>query len=93
MGLLATTAKLNDVNPQAWLADVLDRIGKGPPISRIDELLPWNWSLCHRCECWLPLWHILSVLRVPAAVETYKLGRCWPNSIEHKRTNLPIKAG
>jgi len=41
---LLETAKLNDVNPQAWLADVLDRIGKGHPINRIDELMPWNWS-------------------------------------------------
>jgi hypothetical protein len=41
---LLETAKLNDVNPQAWLADILDQIGKGHPISRIDELLPWNWT-------------------------------------------------
>lgn len=41
---LLETAKLNGVNPQAWLADTLDRIGKGHPINRIDELLPWNWS-------------------------------------------------
>jgi transposase len=41
---LLETAKLNGVNPQEWLADVLDRIGKGHPINRIDELLPWNWS-------------------------------------------------
>jgi hypothetical protein len=41
---LLETAKLNDVNPQEWLAAVLDRIGKGHPISRIDELLPWNWA-------------------------------------------------
>lgn len=41
---LLETAKLNDVNPQAWLADVIDRIGKGHPINRVDELLPWNWS-------------------------------------------------
>lgn len=31
-------------NPQEWLADVLDRIGKGHPINRIDELLAWNWA-------------------------------------------------
>ncbi|MFL0588454.1 transposase domain-containing protein, partial [Sphingomonas olei] len=31
------------VNPQNWLADVLDRIGRGHPINRLDELLPWNW--------------------------------------------------
>jgi hypothetical protein len=41
---LLETAKLNGVNPQAWLADVLDRIGKGHPINRIDELLPWEWA-------------------------------------------------
>ena len=35
------TAKLNDVDPQAWLADVLGRIA-GTPQSRLDELLPWN---------------------------------------------------
>ncbi|EGD58026.1 Transposase [Novosphingobium nitrogenifigens DSM 19370] len=40
---LLETAKLNGINPQEWLADVLDRIGKGHPINRIDELLPWNW--------------------------------------------------
>lgn len=41
---LLKTAKLNGVNPQEWLADVLDRIGNGHPINRIDELLPWNWA-------------------------------------------------
>jgi transposase len=40
---LIATAKLNDVNPQAWLADVLRRIGDHPA-SRLDELLPWNWK-------------------------------------------------
>src|ERR1700730_7780369 len=39
---LIVTAKLNDVDPQAWLADVLARIA-GHPASRIDELLPWHW--------------------------------------------------
>jgi transposase len=37
------TAKLNDVDPQAWLADVLKRIA-GHPVHRLDELLPWNWT-------------------------------------------------
>jgi transposase len=39
---LIVTAKLNEVDPQAWLADVLARIA-GHPAHRIDELLPWNW--------------------------------------------------
>src|SRR3954452_15908886 len=40
---LIVTAKLNNVDPQAWLADVLARIA-GHPAHRIDELLPWNWQ-------------------------------------------------
>jgi transposase len=40
---LIVTAKMNDVDPQAWLADVLARIA-AHPASRIDELLPWNWQ-------------------------------------------------
>jgi len=39
---LIVTAKMNDVDPQAWLANVLARIAEHPA-SRIDELLPWNW--------------------------------------------------
>jgi transposase len=39
---LIQTARLNDVDPQAWLADVLARIADHP-INRLDELLPWNW--------------------------------------------------
>ena len=39
---LIQTAKLNDVDPQAWLADVLARINDHA-IHRLDELLPWNW--------------------------------------------------
>ncbi len=39
---LIGTAKLNDVDPQAWLADVLERIAD-LPVSRLPELLPWNW--------------------------------------------------
>uniref|UniRef100_UPI0003B301DE IS66 family transposase n=1 Tax=Novosphingobium sp. B-7 TaxID=1298855 RepID=UPI0003B301DE len=41
---LLETAKLNGFNPQEWLANVFGRIGKGHPINRIDELLPWNRS-------------------------------------------------
>jgi transposase len=39
---LIVTAKMNGVDPQAWLADVLSRIGSHPA-HRLDELLPWNW--------------------------------------------------
>jgi transposase len=40
---LIATAKLNDIDPQAWLADVLARIADHPA-SRLDQLLPWNWK-------------------------------------------------
>ena len=40
---LIVTAKLNDVDPRAWLADVLARIADHPA-SKLDELLPWNWQ-------------------------------------------------
>ena len=40
---LIVTAKLNDVDPQAWLADVLARIAEHPA-NQLDELLPWNWA-------------------------------------------------
>ena len=39
---LIQTAKLNDVNPQAWLADVLARIADHK-ITDLAALLPWNW--------------------------------------------------
>jgi hypothetical protein len=41
---LIVTAKMNDVDPQAWLADVLARIAEHP-VQKLDELLPWNWRL------------------------------------------------
>ena len=40
---LIETAKLNGVDPQAWLADVLARL-PDHPARRIDDLLPWNWT-------------------------------------------------
>jgi len=43
MHSLIVTAKLNNVDPRAWLADVLARIGDRRA-SRLDELLPWHWS-------------------------------------------------
>ncbi|WP_162246039.1 transposase domain-containing protein, partial [Aureimonas sp. Leaf460] len=40
---MIATAKLNDIDPQAWLANVLSRIADTPQ-SRLEELLPWNWA-------------------------------------------------
>jgi transposase len=42
MATLITTAKMNDVDPQAWLADVLARIAEHPAW-KLDQLLPWHW--------------------------------------------------
>ena len=41
---LIASAKLNDVEPFAYLRDILERMTDGHPMSRLDELLPWNWS-------------------------------------------------
>jgi len=37
------TCRLNDINPEAYLADIIGRIGDHPA-NQIDELLPWNWQ-------------------------------------------------
>lgn len=42
MATLIMQAKLNDVDRQAWLADVLARIAD--PQNRLHELLRWNWK-------------------------------------------------
>ena len=42
---LIVTAKLNGVDPQAWLAEILARIAEHPARD-IDDLLPWNWRPC-----------------------------------------------
>jgi transposase len=41
---ILATAKLNDVEPFAYLTEVLERLSNGHPMNRLDELLPWNWS-------------------------------------------------
>ena len=38
------TAKLNGLDPQAYMADVIERMAKGYSINRLAELLPWNWK-------------------------------------------------
>ena len=47
MYTLIGTAKLSDVDPQAWLADVLARIADTPQFE-LGELLPWNWAVTSR---------------------------------------------
>jgi transposase len=39
---LITTARLNDIDPKAWMADVLARADL--PVSRLHDLLPWRWK-------------------------------------------------
>jgi hypothetical protein len=43
MATLIMSAKLNDIDPQEWLADVLANIAD-TPISKFQQLLPWNWT-------------------------------------------------
>jgi hypothetical protein len=43
MATLIMSAKLNDVDTQVWLADVFARIAD-TPISKLEQLLPWNWT-------------------------------------------------
>ena len=38
------TAKLNGIEPQAYIADAMEKIAGGWPASRWDELMPWNWK-------------------------------------------------
>jgi len=40
---------MNDVDPQAWPADVLAKIAEHPA-KRLDELLPWNWKAPARAK-------------------------------------------
>jgi len=42
MATLIMTAKMNDIDPQAWLGDILARVAEHPA-HRLDDLLPWNW--------------------------------------------------
>ncbi len=41
---LVETCKMNDVDPQRYLADVLTRLVNGWKANRIDELMPWHWA-------------------------------------------------
>ena len=46
---LIQTCKLNDVDPQAWLAFVLAKL-PDHPAKKIDELLPWNWKAAQAAD-------------------------------------------
>jgi len=41
---LIETCKLNHVNPQTYVTDLLTRLVNGWPQNRIDELMPWHWA-------------------------------------------------
>jgi transposase len=41
---LLQTAKINKVDPHAWLTQTLERIAHGWPISNIDQLMPWSFK-------------------------------------------------
>jgi hypothetical protein len=43
------TARLNDVDPKAWLADILARLAT-LPVSRLHEMLPWEWKRLRQVE-------------------------------------------
>jgi len=46
---LIITAKMNDIDPQAWLADDLARL-PDTPLSRLSDPLPWNWKAQHMAQ-------------------------------------------
>ena len=48
VGSLVETAKLNGVEPHAWLRDVLSRMVDGHPQQHFDQLLPWNQACVPR---------------------------------------------
>ncbi len=43
IGIFTSQRRTNGIDPEAWLADILRRIGDHRA-SRLDELLPWNWK-------------------------------------------------
>jgi transposase len=47
---LIETCKLNNVNPQIYLTDLLTRLVDGWPQNRIDELMPWHWAKDDQAE-------------------------------------------
>jgi len=50
LAALIETCKLNNVDPEAYLADVFARLVAGYPVNRLDELLPWSWAKSHQAQ-------------------------------------------
>jgi hypothetical protein len=82
---LITTAKLNDVEPFAYLRDVLERLSDGHPMSQLDDLLPWNWApatlmaagpTCHR-------WTLTNFVYARRRVEPWSLVSVHKNYLCH----------
>ena len=59
---LIQSCKLNGVNPEAYLADLVGRVGDHPA-SRLDALLPWNWSSPGRLKL-RPMSKSIAVLKI-----------------------------
>jgi len=52
---LLQTAKMNAVDPQAWLTQTLERLANGWPSSKIDALMPWNYKAWTASASRLPM--------------------------------------
>jgi len=49
---LLNTARLNEIDPQEYLTDVLERIVSGcTKINQLHELLPWEWKVERQASC------------------------------------------
>lgn len=44
------SARLNGLDPHGYLADVIDKMAKGWPRSRLAELLPWQWKAARAAQ-------------------------------------------
>ena len=72
------TAKLNDIDPLTWLADVLARIADMPQ-SRLPELLPWEWKMSNPLAKVRPLlrsWRILTQKALASWMQPKRCGNC-----------------
>jgi len=84
MYTLIQTAKLNSLDPQAWLADVLARIADHS-VNRLDELLPWKWKL-HAEAAQLSQSSLSANFWLLAMMQC-----CWRNSMASSRASLSAR--